>query len=903
MKELPKNYEPQKYEKDIYEKWEKSGAFTPKIDHKKRPFVIPMPPPNVTGILHVGHASMLAYQDILTRWHRMLGQPTLWYPGTDHAAIATQEVVERKIKNETGKNRYEIGREKMLEEIKKFAENSRHTILSQIKIMGASCDWTRLKYTMDETSSKAVQEIFIRMHKDGMIYRGDRVVNWCPRCNTTLANDEIEHKDIDGHLYHIKYRLQNDPGKFIEIATTRPETMFGDSAIAVHPQDKKWKNLIGQTVFIPIINREIPIITDEYVDINFGSGALKITPAHDPNDFEIGKRHQLKSILAIDEKGFMTDEAGKYKGLDRFICRENLLRDLEKSGELIEIKKYSHAVGHCGRCKTVVEPRLSKQWFVSVTEKIPGRNKSLQEYCQEFIRAKKIKIIPKRFEKQYFNWVDNFRDWCISRQIWWGHRIPVWYRLNSDVLEVYKRNPNEFRQLIENETNITVSIENPEKDKPADGSKNEHWVQDPDTLDTWFSSGCWTFGPHGWPDETEDLKYFTPPNAEVVMETYWDILTLWVVRMNLMTAYALDEIPYQTVYLHGAIVDKNNKKMSKSRPETCIDPRDIIEKHGADVLRLSLIIGSAPGAQLALAEEKIIGCRNFITKIWNVARFIIEQPDFETAPAISESKTLSTSQRWILSCIEDLKKHSKKSLKSFHFSAYGEALYDFLWNSFADWYLEISKIETGSTPILKEVLKNFLILAHPIIPFVTEKIWQEAEFTKTQLISETWPEFNKKLIDQKAQAEMNKIQAMIKAIRSARAEAKINAGAKIKTIIEANTNKELFTQNIGIIKKLSRCEEISFSNKKPTGNIFSFMAGTDSAHIIMDDLIDSVAEKTRLNKEVNEIKLYITGLEAKLNNKKFIKNAPKEVVSKEKEKLEQAKLRLEKLDKQIKTLS
>ncbi len=694
MSEIPKAYEPGKIEKKWYDFWLRQGYFTPEIDPDKKPFVVIMPPPNVTGELHLGHALTATLEDIMVRWHRMKGEPALWLPGTDHAGIATQVVVEQQLAKR-GQTKDEIGREKFTKLTWEWATKSRGDIRRQHQLLGASCDWTREKFTLDEGPSKAVRTAFVRLYDKGLIYRGERMINWCPRCQTALSDLEVEHKDIVGHLYYIRYPLTQSKG-FVTVATTRPETFLGDTAVAVNPADKRYKNLIGKNVTLPIMGKEIPVIADDAVDTSFGTGALKITPAHDPTDFEVAQRHNLPLVNIMNPDATMNENAGPYHGLERFACRDKVLADLKNKKLLEKIEPYSHSVGHCGRCQTMIEPRVSLQWFV--------QTQPLAKAAIEAVKEGQVTIIPERFTKIYFDWMENIKDWCISRQLWWGHRIPVWYCHGC--------------------AKVTASV-----DEPATcihcGSKQI--IQDPDVLDTWFSSALWPHSTLGWPEDTDDFRYFYPGS---VMETGYDILFFWVARMIMMGLEDSGEIPFHTVYLHGLIRDESGEKMSKLRGNV-INPAEAISKYGVDALRFALTTGTSPGNDINLGKSKLESSRNFVNKLWNATRFILQSLDAERLETQAiELPPRRTEDQWINSQLNRLIKSVTELMENFQFGEAEQQIYDFVWSKFCDWYIEIAKIRLRSQltpsplPFLVNTLEKSLRLLHPFMPFVTEELWQ-----------------------------------------------------------------------------------------------------------------------------------------------------------------------------------
>lgn len=865
--QIEKAYEAKKYEDKIYKKWEDSGVFTPKIDKSKKPFVISMPPPNATGVLHLGHAVMLAIEDILIRKHRMMGESALWVPGTDHASIATQNKVEQLLAQKN-LDRHKLGREKFLEEVKKYVANSQNIIRNQIRKMGSSCDWTRERYTLDEGLTNAVQEVFIRMYNDGLIYRGNRIVNWCPRCESTLADDEVEYKELKEKLYWIKY------GPFI-LATSRPETKLGDTAVAVHPKDKRYKKWIGKKIMIPGVlgEFEVTVVADEAVDPKFGTGIIKVTPAHSFADFEIAQRHKLPVKSVIDQKGKMMENCGKYAGMTTTECRKEILKDMEKMGLVEKIEEYNHNLSVCYRCGTPIEPLVSRQWFINVDKPIikeGNKKKTIKEKAVEVVKEGKIQIVPTKFKKIYSHWMENLHDWCISRQIWFGHRIPVWYCKKCDNQLAAKTKPK----------------------TACSKCKNNHWTQDPDTLDTWFSSGLWTFSTLGWPEKTKDFEYFHPTS---VMETGYDILFFWVARMIIMTTYTLGEIPFETVYLHGLIRDKSGKKMSKSAGNG-IDPLEMIEKYGTDAVRLSLVIGSTPGNDMRIYEEKIAGYRNFINKIWNSARFaLMNVSEKDKKIKFTKKHIKSVADKWIITELQKLIKEVDKDFENFRLSDAGTKIYDFIWSKYCDWYLEISKGENKNPAVLLFVLKEFLKLLHPFVPFVSEKIWEFLE-KKDMLIAENWPTFDKELIFTKEAKGMELIHELINKIRSLRSEFKVEPSKKINAIIYAGDQKVLLDSNLEVIKRMALLGslEIKKSGQKiPESKIICIKE--IEVYLPLKDMIDTEKELNRVSKEITQKERFIKSLRSKLNNQGFIKNAPKEVIEKEKERLSEEENTLKKL--------
>ncbi|MFC1647545.1 valine--tRNA ligase [Patescibacteria group bacterium] len=875
VKEIEKAYLAKTYEDKIYKKWEERGAFTPKIDPNKEPFTISIPPPNATGTLHLGHASFLSLQDIMIRHNRMKGKPTLWLPGTDHAGIATQNRVEKNLEKK-GISRHDLGRMKFLEEVDKFVENSRDTIRKQIRKMGSSCDWTRERFTLDEGLSKAVRTVFKKMFDDGLIYRGDRIVNWCPRCESTLADDEVDYKEVNEKLYWIKY------GPF-KVATTRPETMLGDTAIAVHPDDTRYKKDVGKKFTIPSPNEEfeVTVVADKEVDMEFGSGAIKVTPSHSFADFDIAKRHSIAAKSVINEQGRMMDNCGKFAGMTTKECRKAFVADLEKMGLLEKQEDFMHNLSICYRCKTPIEPLISKQWFVEVDKPVikhDGKMKSIKERSIEVVKEGEIEIIPERFNKIYFHWMENLHDWCISRQIWYGHQIPVWYCLDCD--------------------EEIVSVDAPDKCIKCKSSKLK---QDPDTLDTWFSSGLWTFSTLGWPEETQDLKYFHPTN---VLETAYDILFFWVARMIIMTTYALNEVPFKQVYLHGIIRTQDGKKMSKSDPSTCIDPLVMIDKYGTDALRLSVVIGSTPGNDLRLYEGKIAGYRNFVNKIWNAVRFSLLNIDEEALKQDFDPKKhiKSPADKWILTKLEYLIKDISDDMDKYQFSEAGNKIYNFTWCELCDWYVEFSKGEHLNPNVLTFVIKNLLKLLHPFIPFVTEVLWEHLHSDK-MLIEEEWPAFNKDLIFAKEVENMELLHQIIADIRSARAQHSVDPAKQIHAVIYAAKYKDFLEQKREPLMRMARLGELEiFEKGEKLDHAIALLTNELEVYLPLHEMIDTDKEKKRLQKELENLKGFEKTLSSKLDNDGFVKSAPPEVVEKEKKRLEETTNSINKIESELSEL-
>lgn len=867
MQELAKAFEAKLFEERLYKKWEESGAFQPDSDPNKKPYTIMMPPPNATGTLHLGHATMLAIEDIMARYQRMKGCATLYLPGTDHAAIATESVVIKKLQDEGMRNpREELGREALLQKIREFVEISKNTIRNQVRKMGTSCDWTHERYTFSDDMNHAVNTLFKMMYEDGLIYRGDRIVNWDPKMQTTVADDELEYVEEKSAFYTFQY------GPF-QIGTSRPETKFGDKVVVMHPEDPRYSQYKHGEVIGPFewINGPCTatVIKDEAIDMEFGTGVMTITPWHDMTDFDIAERHKLEKIQVIDEMGRLLPIAEEFAGMKIHEARGKIVEKLAAKGLLLKTdENYIHNVAVSYRGKGKVEPQIMKQWFVDVNKPVidwKGKKLSIKEVLQDTVRSGMIHIIPERFDKIYFHWIDNLRDWCISRQIWWGHRIPVWYR--GDELAVSETSPG------------------------------EGWTQDEDTLDTWYSSALWTFSTLGWPEKTSDLMRFTPSN---VLETGYDILFFWVARMILQSTYALrktgfseeQSIPFKDVYLHGLIRDIRGKKMSKSHPETCIDPLDMIEKYGTDAIRLSLVIGATPGNDMRLYEEKISGFRNFVNKIWNGARFVLLNLE-EGASGELDPKTFSRADKWILTRLNKIIEKASKELDAYQFSEAGMTVYDFFWGEYCDWYVEMSKVNKNPA-VLKHVLQSTLKLLHPFMPFVTEAVWEQLE-PKEMLITAKWPEANPEWNFKEETAEVQRVMELVSSIRSLRAEANVDATKKIHAIVYAHEDLGLMKDKAEIIKRLGNLGELELSETGPkVEKALAAFVGDIEIFLPLADLIDFEQEQKRITKDIQELERYIEGIERKLDNPSFVQNAPKEILEKEKSKLEESKSKLQK---------
>jgi len=875
--DMPKAYEPAKVEQKWYKLWLEKGYFTPKIDPKKKPFVIIMPPPNVTGELHIGHALTATLEDIMVRWHRMRGEPTLWLPGVDHAGIATQVVVEQMLAKE-GLGRHQLGREKTQERIRQWAESRRRTITEQHQRLGASCDWSRERYTLDEGPSRAVRTAFVRLYNKGLIYRGERIINWCPRCATALSDLEVDHKDVQGNLYYVKYPLAEDKG-FITVATTRPETILGDTAVAVNPKDKRFKAMVGKKVILPAVKRAIPIVADDVVDPDFGTGAVKVTPAHDPVDFDIAQRGGLPLINILNLDVTMNENAGPYVGLDRFACRKAILADLEKEGLLVKVEPYTHSVGHCHRCQTIVEPIVSKQWFVKVGP--------LAKPAIKAVREGRIKIIPQRFVKVYLNWMENIRDWCISRQLWWGHRIPVWYCRDCGEL--------------------TVSVDEP-KSCGKCGSKSIE--QDADVLDTWFSSALWPHSTLGWPDDSQDLGYFYPTS---VMETAYDILFFWVARMIMMGLEDTGDIPFHTVYLHGLVRDEKGEKMSKTRGNV-VDPIDVLGIYGTDALRFALTGEISPGNDIKLTTPRLEGGRNFANKLWNATRFIVRSLEPEGGDLKIQKDTLSLEDRWILSRLSRTISTVTKLMQNFRFGEAQRQLHDFIWGEYCDWYVEFAKSrlnakDTSPLPMLIYVLESSLRLLHPFMPFVTEELWQSLKqrlpsgWQKSESIMvAAYPEADKKALDPEAERVMAAIIEIIHSIRNVRAEHKVESARWIEAQVYAGELRSAIAAYSEVIQTLARARPVTFLDSREAmerESVVALVLKESEVVIPMASMVDLAAERKRLEKEIEASQNEIARLEAKLKDKAFLSKAPPAVVNKERDKLAMTRDKAQRLREQL----
>lgn len=881
MENLDKKYNPKEFEEKIYKKWEEGGYFKAKITNSGKKYSIVLPPPNITGQLHMGHALDHTLQDILIRVKRMQGYDTLWQPGTDHASIATEVKVVEKIKKEEGKTKEEIGREEFLRRAMQWKQEYGGRITSQMKKMGDSCDWSKERFTMDEGCNKAVVEFFCRLHEDGYIYKGNRIINWCPSCKTSLSDAEVEHEDTEGNFYHINYQIEGSD-KFVEIATTRPETMLGDTAIAVNPADDRYKDIAGKNVILPILNKVIPVIQDDYVDMEFGTGVVKITPCHDPNDFEVGLRHNLEQVLVIGEDGKMNENAGKYQGQDRYECRKNIVEELKALGNLVKIEPHNHSVGHCYRCHTVVEPITSKQWFVKMQD--------LAKPAIAALKDKKFRIIPDTFDKIYLNWLENIRDWCISRQLWWGHRIPAYYCEKCGHMEVSRKAVDTCPKCAGNMT------------------------QDEDVLDTWFSSALWPLSTLGWNSGDEKyLEHFFPTDCLV---TGYDIIFFWVIRMVFSSLYLKKQVPFGDVFIHGLVRDSQGRKMSKSLGNG-IDPLKVIEDYGADALRFTLATGNTPGNDMRYYDERVIASRNFANKIWNSARFILMNLDEKNETDIKDTAgKLEIADEWILSELNTLIKDMTDNIDKYELGIAVGKLYDFTWSEFCDWYVELTKkriyLDGDSESkkvalcVLKYVLKNILKLLHPFMPFVTEEIWSHLG-EDDMLIVALWPVFDEKYTFERSRKAMAQVISAITKIRNARQEMNIPPSKKAKLYVEIldEQNSYVFKETSEYFTSVAGASEVLFDGlESMPSDVIKIITEYANMYIPIGELIDYEKERERLNKERKRLISEIDRVDKKMANKGFLQKAPAALIEEEKAKkvkyekmLEEVNFSLEKLGK------
>ncbi len=872
-KELAKTYNPSDVEDRIYSNWTDKGYFHAEVDKNKKPFTIVIPPPNVTGQLHMGHALDETLQDILIRYKRMQGYNALWVPGTDHAGIATQIKVEEELRVNEGLTRYDLGREKFLERVWQWKEKYGSRIINQLKKIGSSCDWERERFTMDEGCSKAVKEVFVNLYNKGLIYQGSRIINWCPHCITALSDAEVDHAEQPGNFWHIKYSVK-DSDEFVVIATTRPETLFGDTAVAVNPEDERYSSLIGKTLILPLVGREIPVIADEYVDKEFGTGCVKITPAHDPNDFEVGLRHNLEQIKVMNDDATMNSFAGKYEGMDRYECRKQMVEDLKEMGLIVKIEDHVHNVGQCYRCGTTVEPIISKQWFVKM--------EPLAKPAIDAVKNGETKFIPEHFEKIYFHWLENIRDWCISRQLWWGHRIPAFYCDDCNEMIVTKED----------------SAVCPKCGKPM--------RQDPDTLDTWFSSALWPFSTLGWPEKTEELEYFYPTS---VLVTGYDIIPFWVMRMMFSGIEHTGEVPFDKVFIHGLVRDSQGRKMSKSLGNG-IDPLEIVSEYGADALRFTLATGNSPGNDMRFYIERVEASRNFANKIWNASRFLMMNLTIDEIKLPHESE-LKLEDKWILSAYNKLVKEVTENLNNFELGIAVSKLYDFIWDNYCDWYIELVKPrlyeKEGADKVCQSVLSFVLIgalkLLHPFMPFITEEIFTSLPTGEESIMISKWPEFDPSLCFDAEEKRMHIIMDAIRSVRNIRAQMNVVPSRKAKLIINAEDAKIFEGTAIYFEKLASASETVIVKDKEEIcENAVNVVVEGATIYIPLDELVDREKEIERLEKELKTLEAEIKRVEGKLNNANFVAKAPQKLVEEEKAKgekyakmLSEVKASLEKL--------
>ncbi len=850
-KELATKYDPKNVEDRIYDFWLKGNYFHAKVEEDKKPYTIVIPPPNITGQLHMGHALDNTLQNILIRWRRMQGYDALWLPGTDHASIATEAKIVEAMKAE-GITKEDIGREAFLERAWAWKAQYGGRIIEQLKKLGSSCDWERERFTLDEGCSKAVLEVFCRLYEKGLIYRGERIINWCPHCLTSISDAEVEYEDQAGHFWHLRYPFKDGSG-YLMLATTRPETLLGDTAVAVNPNDDRYKDLIGKTLILPIVHREIPVVADEYVEMDFGTGVVKITPAHDPNDFEVGLRHNLPVINCMTDDAKITDDYPAYAGMDRYEARKAIVKDLEAEGALVKIEDYSHNVGTCYRCHTSVEPRISKQWFVKMAP--------LAEPAIDCVKSGKTKFVPERFEKTYFHWMENIKDWCISRQLWWGHRIPAYYCADCGEITVAKTAPDCC---------------------PKCGGRVE---QDPDTLDTWFSSALWPFSTLGWPDETPELKHYFPTNTLV---TGYDIIFFWVARMIFSSCEQMNSQPFDTVFIHGIVRDAQGRKMSKSLGNG-IDPLEIIDIYGADALRFTLATGNSPGNDMRFSDEKVGASRNFANKIWNAARFILMNIDGKDVKCELPAD-LALEDKWIISLFNTLAKEVTENLEKFELGVAVAKLYDFIWDVFCDWYIEIAKIRLqkdgaeaqNARQVLVWVMSNTLKLLHPFMPFITEEIWQTLPHDGESIMISAWPEFCEENAYAAEEAAMEKIMTAVRAIRNRRAEMNVPPSKKAKVYIATSY---LTTFEVGgvFMQKLASASEVEVADSFELDGAVCIVTADAKIYIPMGELVDFEAEKARLKKELAAVQKDLDFVNGKLSNENFVAKAPANVVAQQRE--------------------
>ena len=871
-KELAKQYDPKDVEDRVYKTWLDGKYFHAKCEKDKPTYTIVIPPPNITGQLHMGHALDNTLQDILIRFKRMQGFDTLWLPGTDHASIATEAKIVEKMREE-GITKDDIGRDGFLERAWDWKKQYGGRIIEQLKKMGSSCDWDRERFTLDEGCNKAVNEVFVRLYEKGLIYRGERIINWCPHCKTSISDAEVEYEEQAGHFWHLRYPFSDGSG-YLELATTRPETLLGDTAVAVNPNDERYKDIIGKTLILPLVHREIPVVADDYVEVDFGTGVVKITPAHDPNDFEVGLRHNLPVINVMTDDAKITDDYPKYAGMDRYEARKAIVADLEAEGALVRIEDYTHNVGTCYRCSSTVEPRVSKQWFVKM--------KPLATPAIDAVKNGETKFVPQRFEKVYFHWLENIRDWCISRQLWWGHRIPAWYCADCGEITVSKTDTHECKHC---------------------GSKNI--TQDPDTLDTWFSSALWPFSTLGWPEETQDFKHYYPTNTLV---TGYDIIPFWVMRMMFSGIEQTGQVPFNTVLIHGLVRDSQGRKMSKSLGNG-VDPLEVIDTYGADALRFSLATGNSPGNDMRYIPERVEASRNFANKIWNAARFILMNLENDNEIALDLS-ALALEDKWILSKYNALVAEATDNLEKFELGLAVQKLYDFIWDVFCDWYIEIcksrlngedTKAKDTARSVLIYVFTNTLKLLHPFMPFITEEVWQSMPHSGESIMVSEWPKFSNELEFSAQETEFEKIMAVIRAIRNRRAEMNVPPSKKAKVCI-ATADKDTFISGSAYICRLAYASEVETGDNFDSEGAVRVITDNATVYMPMKELVDISAEIERLKKDLKKAEEDKVFFEKKLNNPGFMAKAPAALVEQQKAGLAKALDKIENILSGIKDL-
>ena len=876
-KELPKVYEPREVEGRVYEMWEKNGCFEGHRDPDKRPFTIVMPPPNVTGQLHMGHAMDCTLQDILIRFKRMQGYAALWVPGTDHAGIATQIKVEEELRVKEGLTRYDLGREKFLERVWDWKAMYGDRIVAQQKKMGASCDWSRARFTMDEGLSNAVRHVFVSLYNKGLIYKGSRIINWCPHCVTALSDAEVEYKEKPGHLWHIRYPIAGEEGRYVTVATTRPETMLGDTGVAVNPEDGRYRDIVGKKCILPLVNKEIPIVADAYVDMEFGTGCVKMTPAHDPNDFEVGLRHNLESIRVLDDNGKVVEGYGRYSGMDRYEARKAIVADLEEQGYLVKVEEHTHNVGTCYRCGTDVEPIISAQWFVKM--------EPLAREALRVVNDGEVKFVPDRFSKIYTNWMENVHDWCISRQLWWGHRIPAWTCEDCGGMTVSETDPTECQHC-----------------------HSTHIRQEEDVLDTWFSSALWPFSTLGWPDESsEDFKYFYPTD---VLVTGYDIIFFWVARMIFSACEHTGKPPFHTVFIHGLVRDDKGRKMSKSLGNG-IDPLEMADQYGADALRFNLITGNSPGNDMRFYTERCEAMRNFANKIWNASRFVMMNLTIDKCE-LPAADALAPEDKWVLSKLNTLVKEVTENLDAYEIGVASAKVYDFLWDTYCDWYIELTKTrlqgedegaKLAAQNVLCFVLTELLKLLHPFMPFITEEIYQALPHEEQFIMTSRWPEYRADLAFPEEEAAMEAVMDTIKAIRARRAEMNVPPSRKAEVLIVTAT-PDVYAQGRHFIQRLAYASEVRFADAAPAdvSGMVTAVTHNATAYLPLSELVDIAAELERIRKEIEKAQNGLRGVEQKLSNEKFVSRAPEAVVNAEREKAAKYKELIAKLEESAKAM-